>query len=241
MYYMYMGQMQIPVPPPELTTRIGSRNKTIELLDKGEVTVIRNPGLAEVSMRFLLPNSMYPFSQQVVRGVAATFLGDSDGSAPSMLTSLEEMKVTQEPFQFIVVRMKDNGSYINMMNLKVTLEDYAISEAAVEGYDMYANVKMKAWREYGAKKIKVTTDSEGNKVGTTETTRPTTGHDIPKVSFMSKPGETLAQAAKRALGSAASWEQLASINKIAIPAILTAGQVIRVKTPIESASEAVMY
>ena len=37
--------------------------------------------------------------------------------------------------------MKQNGGFINMMNLKVTLEDYSIEEDADEGYDMYATTR----------------------------------------------------------------------------------------------------
>ena len=72
MYYMYMDNMQIPIPPPALKTKIGSRNKTIDLLEKGQVNVIRSPALTEISFRFMLPNSKYPFSQQVVRGMVAS-------------------------------------------------------------------------------------------------------------------------------------------------------------------------
>ncbi len=237
MYYMYMGTMQIPIPPPSLTTKIGSRNKTIELLEKGQVNVIRSPALTEISFRFMLPNSNYPFSQQVVRGMVAAVLGASDGKAPSMINELEQMKTSREPFQFIVVRLKDGGSFINMMNEKVTLESYSIEESADEGYDMYADVTLKSFKDYGAKRITVSTNSDGNKVGSVESTRPTTGHSIPTTTFSIKPGETLAQGCKRVLGSASHWSRLAALNKIAIPAVLTAGQVIglqrKVETPID--------
>lgn len=238
MYYMYMGTMQIPIPPPSLKTKIGSRNKTIELLEKGQVNVIRSPALTEISFRFMLPNSPYPFSQQVVRGMVASFFGTSDGTAPSMIDALESMKTGGEPFQFIVVRMKDGGNFINMMNEKVTLESYSIEESADEGYDMYADVTLKAFKEYGAKRITVSTNSDGNKVGKLETTRPPTGHSIPTTSFSIKSGETLAQGCKRVLGDASRWSQLASLNKIAIPSVLKAGQVIGMQRKIESPSDA---
>ena len=247
MYYMYMDNMQIPIPPPALKTKIGSRNKTIDLLEKGQVNVIRSPALTEISFRFMLPNSKYPFSQQVVRGMVASFMGVSDGMAPAMIDELERMKSEGQPFQFIVVRMKDSGSYINMMNEKVTLESYSIEEEADEGYDMYADVTLRAFKDYGAKRIVVSTNSEGNKVGRTEAARPTTGHSVPTTSFAVKAGETLAQGCRRVLGDASRWSQLASLNNIAIPAVLQAGQIIGMQRKVESPTDvmslpgAVMY
>ena len=116
MYYMYLGEMQIPVPPSEMTTKIHNRNKTIDLLEKGEVNVIRSTGLTEISFKMLLPNSTYPFSQQVVRGMTASILGTGSGLCPDITDTLEGLKTAGQPFQFIVVRMKDSGSFINMSN-----------------------------------------------------------------------------------------------------------------------------
>jgi hypothetical protein len=235
---MYMGTMQIPIPPPSLKTKIGSRNKTIDLLEKGQVNVIRSPALTEISFRFMLPNSNYPFSQQVVRGMVAAFLGASDGKAPSMIDELEKMKNSGEPFQFIVVRLKDGSSFINMMNEKVTLESYSIEKSADEGYDMYADVTLKAFKDYGAKRITVLTDSNGNKTGSVQTTRSTIGHSVPTTSFSIKPGETLAQGCKRVLLSAEHWSQLAALNKIAVSAVLTAGQMIGLRRKVEKPIDA---
>ena len=60
MYYFYMGTMQIPIPPKELTTTINGKNETMELLGKGEVNVIKPAGLTDIAFKFLLPNSDYP-------------------------------------------------------------------------------------------------------------------------------------------------------------------------------------
>ena len=268
MYYIYLGTMQVPIPPSEMKTKIGSRNKTINLIGKGEANVLRSPALTEVSFRFLLPNSKYPFSQQVVRGFVATLFGVSNGTAPSILNALEEMKATYEPFQFIVVRMKPNGGYINSTNMKCTLESYSIEDSASEGCDMYADVTLKKWKDYGTKKLVISTNADGKQTGTVKKTRSTLGSVALKgalsgaatgllsgglkgaftgafsgaaqaaakggvTSFVAKNGETLSQGLKRVTGSTStvlSTLNVAKANKIAIPGVLTAKQLIKIST-----------
>lgn len=268
MYYVYLGTMQVPIPPSEMKTKIGSRNKTINLIGKGEANVLRSPALTEISFRFLLPNSKYPFSQQIVRGFVATLFGVANGTAPSMLNALEEMKATYEPFQFIVVRMKPDGSYINSTNMKCTLESYSIEDAASEGCDMYADVTLKKWKDYGTKKLVINTNTDGSQTGTVQKTRSTLGSVALKgalagattgllsgglkgaftgafsgaaqaavksgiSSYVAKNGETLSQGMKRVTGNAASVlsaMNVAKANKIAVPGVLTAGQLIKLTT-----------
>lgn len=234
MYYMYLGSMQIPIPPPSLTTKIGSRNKTYELLETGEVNIIRSSKLTEISFRFMLPNTDYPFSQQKSGGLGGSLLtslmGGSNGLAPSLISSLKELKTSGDPTRFILVRMKQNGGFINMMNMQVTLEDYSIEDNAEEGYDLYANVTLKRYVEFGTKKLQVQTDASGAKTAKAVSPRSTVGHDsfvstgtIGKVSS----GQTLAQFSKKMLGNAMYWPQLAKFNKIVIPAVLKAGTSIK--------------
>lgn len=273
MYYMYLGTMQIPIPPAEMKTKIGSRNKTINLLNKGEVNTLRSPALTEVSFKFMLPNTKYPFSQQIVRGMIAQLFGVADGMAPSILDMLEELKASLEPFQFIVVRMKDSGKYINSTNMRCTLENYTIQESAEEGYDMYAEITLKKWKDYGTKKIVVSTDANGAKKGTVMQKRPTLGSLALKGAMMgaargvlsgggvrgaftgafsgaagvaiqsgvtayaAKNGETLSQGLKRVTGQAATVlgvMNIAKLNRIGVPAVLAAGQVINCKRKPEN-------
>lgn len=218
MYYMYLDTMQIPVPPSSMSTKISSRNKTIDLLGAGEVNIIKDPGLTEISFKFLLPNNSYPFDQSLLR------FGSSHAS--TYLDTLESFKTGSAPFQFIVVRMKDSGALLNMTNLTVTLEDYTVEEDADYGYDMYADVTLKKYVSWGAKALSVETDKDGNQKATVDAPRSTAGHVIP-TQVKAPQGATMQQVLKRALGSATDIFAIAKLNKIAIPAILSAGQVIK--------------
>lgn len=222
MYYIYLSSMQVSIPSKTMETKISNKNKTINLLDTGEVNVLRKPGLTQVAFEFMLPNSKYPFDQSLM----------GYQSAPAYLDQLETLKTGMQPFPFIVVRMKDSGSMINITNMMVTLEEYTIKEDADEGYDMYADVKLKKWVDWGAKEIEVKTDENGNTTGTVTSPRSSIGHDIPKNVFVStqKP-QTLQTILRQQFGKMDSTNILfrcAKVNKILIPAVLKARQQVNI-------------
>lgn len=218
MYYMYIDRMEIPIPPPEMTTTVSGKNETIDLIGKGEVNILKPAGLTEVSFKFMLPNSNYPFNQSTLfKGRKAKYYIDE-------LKKLKKKGV----IQFIMVRMSPKGAMLAMTNMKATLEDWNIEEAAEEGLDMYANVKLKKWKDWGAKRIEVTTDENGNAKGTVQSDRPTTNKEVPK-SVKSGFGATLQQVVRTQLGNPDNLFAIAALNKIAVPALLTYGQLIKLK------------
>ena len=222
MYYMFMDTMQIPVPPETMRTRIRNKNRTIDLIGKGEINVLKETGLTEISFKMMLPNASYPFNQSILFG---------SEKANYYVSKLEELKTQKEPFQFICVRMTDGGDLFNMTNIKVTLEDYSIDEDAKEGYDFYADLFMKQYREWGSKKIDVKAHADGTKTSTTEQTRSTTGKQEMPESIIAKKGDTAQTLCRKYFGSALLGLPIVKkLNKLAIPGVLAAGQVIKLKS-----------
>ncbi len=219
MYYFYLGTMQIPIPPKEVVTSINGKNEVIELLGRGEVNILKPSGLTEIAFKFLLPNSDYPFNESMLF---------KSKKASYYLDELEKLKTTNKIFQFIVVRMKPNGTMLSMTNMKCTLESYSVEEDANNGFDMYANIQLKQWKPWGAKRIEVKTDENGNTTGTVSQDRGIDGKTINESAKVSK-GQTLQQIVKRELGNTDNLLRIAAVNKIAVPAILTAGQIINLK------------
>lgn len=221
MYYMFMGTMQIPIPPATMRTRIKNRNRTISLINTGEINILKATGLTDITFKMLLPNTSYPFNQSILYG---------SSKASYYVDELERMKTSIDPFQFICVRMTDGGDLLNMTNIKVTLEDYAIEEDAQEGYDFYANISLKQYREWGAKKINVTTNQDGTKTGTKQGTRSIAGKAATPSRIVAKKNDTLQTICKKYLGNVAmSLPIVKKLNKIAVPAVLAVDQVIKLK------------
>lgn len=222
MYYMFLDTMQVPVPPETMRTRIRNKNRPIDLINKGEINILKNPGLTEISFKILLPNASYPFNQSILY---------KSQKANYYVSQLEQFKTKNEPFQFICVRMTDGGDLLNMSNIKVTLEDYSINEDAKEGYDFYADILLKQYKEWGSKKIDVKTDKDGNKKGTAEQNRSTTGKTSMPESIVARKNDTLQTICKKYFGSALlSLPIVKSLNKIAVPGVLAVGQIIKLKS-----------
>lgn len=67
----------------------------------------------------------------------------------------EKLKVKRKPFQFIVSRTLPSGKVLFSTNMKVSMEDYKITEQAKEGFDLMVKIKLKQYRDYGTKTISI--------------------------------------------------------------------------------------
>lgn len=227
MYTVFIDDLQLPVAPSKLSVRIKNKNKTITLIDQGEVNLLKTPGLTEINFEILLPNSKYPFAVY------------PDGFQPAthFLEKFEKLKVDKKPFQFIVTRTKPSGDLLFDTNMKVTLEEYEIVEDAEEGFDVIVPIELKQYRDYGTKILQVKKDTASNttsssqgsnnikqKVTTTQD-RPTT-KTAPK-SYTVVKDDTLWAICKKHLGDGSKYQEIAKLNKISNPKLIYPGQVIR--------------
>ena len=68
MYRFYFDTLLLPVTPQKLTTKIKGANKTLTLVNEGEINFLRAPGLTEISFDAVLPMlGRYSFSQEFRR------------------------------------------------------------------------------------------------------------------------------------------------------------------------------
>lgn len=165
MYQVFLGYVPLPLPPSKMTTTVGSRNTTVDLIDGREVSILKNPSLKEIAFDFLLPHQQYPFATLAgdVQGALSTFLPTgnlvNNAITTAILTYLEYLKTSKEPFYFVVARLGEAGnglgqSALNTVHLydscvKVSLEDYSIEEDAdAHGLDVLVSVKLKQYEDY---------------------------------------------------------------------------------------------
>ncbi|QTD43498.1 LysM peptidoglycan-binding domain-containing protein [Sporosarcina sp. Te-1] len=213
-----MDGVQLPVAPPKLKTKIKNNNKTITLINEGEVNLLKTAGLTELSFDIELPNAAYPYAAYPDGFQAATYY----------LEKFERLKIDKEPFQFIVTRTKPNGDLLFDTNLKVTLEDYEIIEDATNGFDIEVAIELKQYRDYGTKKLVVKAAPEGSKSSkkvATVTNR--SSAKTPAKSYTVKAGDTLWGICQKELGNGSKYKEIAKLNGIKNPGMIKAGQVIR--------------
>ena len=135
-YTCYLGDMEVPTPA-KLTVKIKGNNKTLVLLNEGEVNFLRSPGLTEITVPLVFP-----------------MLGSS--RSPSVyLDMLEGLKTGKKTTQFILVRASPDGRRLYDTNMTVSVEDYNIVEDATKGLDVSVDVSLKQWRDYGTKTVTV--------------------------------------------------------------------------------------
>lgn len=152
-YNVYLDKCLLPVTPEKIMLKVKNGNKTITLMNEGEVNVLKNAKLSEVEFTCELPNTKgYPFA--VYKG---GYL-----AVDHFLSEFERLKSSKKPFQFIVAREKPDGKRFYSTNLKVSLEDYSIEESAKNGFDVKVKIKLKQYREYGTKTVKIAKSSGGS-------------------------------------------------------------------------------
>lgn len=222
MYDFYLDKILLPVAPSKLQVKIKNANKTINLINDGEVSIIKKPGLSEVSFDILIPHVKYPF--------AVYKNGYRD--AKYFLGEIEKLKVNMSPFQFIVSRRKPNGTVLFDTNMKVTLEEYTIKEDAGEGFDVIVTVKLKQYREYSTKTMKITI-KQYKPIAVEVPARPAT--TAPKPATTSRTytvvrGDCLWNIAKKYYGNGSQYTKIYNANKDKIknPNLIYPGQVLTI-------------
>ncbi len=184
-YDFYLGKMLLPVPPEKLEIKINSNNKTYQMMNEGEINVLKSPGLTDIEFEVLLPNVKYPFAvyrepvtftEQSGNPQDAQGLGRRTGlkkpvhilleagvkygfqPASVYLEEIERLKIQKKKFQFIVSRVLPSGKIFFDTNITCAVEDYKITEDAGEsGTDVMVKISLKQYRDYGVKKCKVKT------------------------------------------------------------------------------------
>lgn len=221
-YLFYMDKMLLPIAPSKLQLKVNNQNKTLTLINEGEINILKKPGLTQVDFDAVFPQVKYPFASYK----------NGFQRADTFLSELERLKTSQEPFQFIVTRTMPQGTSFFNTNLKVSLEDYSMKEDSKNIFDVVVSIKLKQYKDYGTKTCNITITNEKPKT-TTEKTRETTTSPAPKVSaktYTVVSGDSLWAIAKRFYGNGSQYTKIADANKdkIKSPNLIYPGQVLTI-------------
>ena len=109
MYDVYISNTLLPIAPEKITMQINGKNETATLINDGEISMLKTPGLTTVSFIVLFPNVKYPFAQYP----------DGYHRAGYYLNKLEALMNKKKPFQFIVTRKTPVNKKLFNTNLTV--------------------------------------------------------------------------------------------------------------------------
>lgn len=202
-YGFYMDGMLLPITPPSLKISVGSTNKTVTLINEGEINILKSPSLTEVSFEARFPSRKYPYSRE-------------PKSFDYYLNRFIELKESKEPFHFIVLRHTPSGVPTWNTDIKVALETFEVKENATEGDDVIVSIKLKQWKNYGVKLVKVigsTIQKTNNSANSDRITK-----EVTQTTWTVKSGDTLFGIAKAVYGDGSKWSKIFEFNKSAIDA-----------------------
>lgn len=211
-YTCYLNGVQWPTPE-KLTVKIKGQNKTLILLNEGEINFLRAPGLTEIVVPFTLP---------MLSGTR---------SPEYYLNILEKLKTGKTTAWFKLVRLSPNGRTLYDTNMKVSVEDYNIVEDAKEGLDVSVDVNLKQWRSYGTKTITVEQPGAKEEKATVSVTKERDASTAPTAkTYTVKKGDTLWAIAAKYYGSGAQYNKIynANTDKISNPNLIYPGQVFTI-------------
>ena len=166
-YTCYLGGALWPTPE-KLQVKIKGKNKTLVLLNEGEVNFLRAPGLTEITVPF-------------------------------------------DP------------------NIKVSVEDYNITEDGKKGLDVAVDVNLKQWRDYGTKTVTVEEPKAECTTPTVTVQKEREASTAPTAkTYTVKAGDCLWAIAAKYYGNGADYTKIynANTDKISNPNLIYPGQVL---------------
>jgi LysM repeat protein len=195
-----MGSVLLPIAPEKFSLKVKNANKTMTLINEGEINFLKEAGLTELEFDVLIPAVQYSFAKY-----------DGGFKSPAYFTNhFEELKTSKKPFQFIISRQMPNGKLLFDTNMTVSMESYTTKEQSNQGFDLVVSIKLKQYRPFGTKIVKV----ENNKASVSNK-REQTNSPAPKkeTTYTVKKGDCLWNIAKKFYGNGSKYTKIYEANK----------------------------
>ncbi len=206
MYKMYINGILFPVTPSKIVIKTKNQNKTINLIDEGEVNLLKDTGLMEVQIdKLLIPNHHYPFA--VYTGVFHR--------AKYYLDKLTAWKASGKSVTFLFVRKSPNKIDFGSTRIKASIEELQFTEDTGNGMDVEVKLTLKQYKDVGIKKLvrkKKKSSSNGSKKTTVTVKKHRASKSIAK-SYTVVKGDCLIKIAKSQLNDSGRWREIYTLNK----------------------------
>lgn len=221
-YDFYLKKCLLPIAPPKLSVKINNANETVTLINEGEINILKKAELTDIEFECRIPQEKYPF---------AVYKSGFKG-ADYFLDYFESLKTSKKPFQFIVCRKRPTGKRLFDTNIKVSMEDYKITEDAKNGFDVLVKIKLKQWRDYGTKTVNISFNMEKPKASV-EPQREATTSPTPAAAqtYTVVKGDCLWNIAKKFYGNGSKYSIIYNANRSVIggnPNLIYPGQVLTI-------------
>jgi LysM repeat protein len=219
MYKMYFGINNgqegfiLPVLPEKIRFSESGDNKTYDLINLGEINTINLPKLTKISFESYFPfnNGPYVTSEKLFE--------------PAYYVN----KIREWRNKLLKIRFIFTGSPLEVNEL-FTIENFELTENGGEVGDIYYDIELKKYKNYGAKKVVVITQQAANSNTTTIVEKSAPVRPIettPVNTHIVAAGDTLWYVAKRYLGNGNRFTEIAKLNDIKNPDNIIVGQQLK--------------
>ena len=220
MYRFFFGNMLLPVTPQKLNLKVKGSNKTLTLINEGEISFLRSPGLTEISFDAVLPMlEQYSFSSAYQR-------------PDYYLDTFERLMTERKPFRFIVSRVAPSGQLLYDQNMKVSLENYTVTEDATKGPDVVVSLSLKQYADFATKIVAVVKPTPESKPVAQEKMKRDASTAPTAKAYTVARGDCLWTIAKRFYGSGAQYMKIYNASQDVFkgrsPNLLYVGEVLTI-------------
>lgn len=219
MYKMFLALkdisevMQLPLNPPELPLKYAGDNESYNILEYGEVIIPNDRPLTTLSFSSHFPKNYFP----------SCSVNQDQLFEPNFYKDrLVKWKENKEVVRFVLAGLG------NRINLLCVIDDLEIGEGQGDVGDLYYSISLVEYREVKSKNVTLIQPSSTEEVKIQKEvtqTRPNT-FKTPKL-YSVKSGDTLWAIAKRQLGDGSKYNQIASLNNIKNPNLISVGQELK--------------
>lgn len=223
MYSVFLDGWQFPVTPSKLNVAIKGKNKTLTLVNDGEINFLKTPGLTEIES----------FDASFPMLAAYPFAVYPNGFRPPdyFLGKLESLMTNKKPAQFIISRVSPTGKLLFSTNMQVSVESYTIKESATDGLDVTVSIKLKQYKSFSTKTVTLPAKQETKTTNVVKAVANKIRKALtaPKAkTYTVKKGDSLWAIAKKYTGNGSKYTELYNANKSKIknPNLIYVGQVL---------------
>lgn len=200
-------KIRLPVKPSQYRVNVAQRNTVVNVTQKGDINLIGNTGLRDISLSSFFPAKDYNFSNNSDRKEPLTYV-----------EIIEGWRKSGEPIRVIIT---------GTLNMECTIESFNYGEQDATG-DIYYTLNLKEYKRIKAKKATKSVSAVNTSSREVKSSKANSDS-----TYKVKSGDCLSTIAKKVYGSGSKANYMkifdANTDKLSDPNKIQVGQVLVIK------------